>query len=78
VVDVVAVGFLMILAGVVVIIFGVLRSAGREGGQTKSGAVVLVGPIPIAFGSDAKWTSVAIALAVVLMVLTLILYLGWP
>jgi len=77
-VDLVAVGFLMILAGVVVVIVATLRSAGKDGSRAKGGAVVLVGPIPIAFGSDARWTSVAIALAVALMVLTLILHLGWP
>jgi uncharacterized membrane protein len=29
----------------------------------------MVGPIPIIFGSDAKWTSIAIALAIALIVI---------
>jgi len=78
VVDIAAVGFMMIVVGFAIVILAVARSADREARQAKGGAVLLVGPIPIAFGSDAKWTSVAIALAVVLVTLTLILYLGWP
>jgi uncharacterized protein (TIGR00304 family) len=76
-VDAVSVGFLLIFAGVLVILVAALRSSG-EGSRVKGGAVVLAGPIPIAFGTDARWTSVAIALAIVLVVVTLILYRGLP
>jgi len=33
----------------------------------------MVGPIPIVFGSDAKWTSVVIALAIILLVVALLM-----
>jgi len=42
-------------------------------GGVQGGGVVMIGPIPIIFGSDAKWASVAIALAIVLVVLVLLL-----
>ena len=76
--DVAALGLVLILTGVVVVLAGVLKASVTGEGRVKGGAVVLVGPIPVAFGTDAKWTSVAIGLALVLMVLALLFYLGWP
>jgi len=35
----------------------------------------MVGPIPIVFGSDAKWATIAIVLAIVLILLTVLLSL---
>jgi uncharacterized protein (TIGR00304 family) len=37
----------------------------------RGGGVIMIGPIPIIFGSDAKWTGVAIVLAIVLIVVVL-------
>lgn len=73
-VDVVSMGLLLILAGFAAIVADILMSSKPGERQVKGGGVVLVGPIPIAFGSDAKWTSVAIALAIVLIIVTLLLY----
>jgi len=41
----------------------------------RGGGVVMIGPIPIIFGSDAKWASIAIGLAIVLVLLWIVLYL---
>lgn len=72
-VDLVTLGVLIVFAG-----FGVMAAAllleGRKSGEVKGGGVVLVGPIPIIFGSDAKWGSIAIILAIVLIFVTLLLY----
>jgi uncharacterized protein (TIGR00304 family) len=35
----------------------------------------MIGPIPIIFGTDAKWASIAIILAIVLVLLSILLYL---
>ena len=45
----------------------------KEGAEVKGGGVIMIGPVPIIFGSDMKWTSVAIILAIVLIVLTVLL-----
>ena len=71
-VDAAAVGFAMIIAGAVIIFVQMARTAGKGEGRAKGAAVILVGPIPIAFGSDAKWTGVAIGLAIVLLAVALI------
>ncbi len=74
-VDLVTAGLFLILVGFAVIAVSTL-SEGRKGrSEVKGGGVVLVGPIPIVFGTDAKWASVAVVLAIILIVLTLLLYL---
>lgn len=65
----------MIFVGMVIVFASILRDS-RSRGEVKGGGVILIGPIPIIFGSDAKWASVAIVLAVVLVVLSLLFYLA--
>jgi uncharacterized protein (TIGR00304 family) len=63
------VGFLVVFLAMM------LASRSSRGGegrtQVKGGGVILIGPIPIIFGSDAKWTSIAIVLTIVLIILVL-------
>jgi len=73
--DLVYLGVLLIFIGFGVIVIALLASAGRAGGEVRGAGVVMIGPIPIVFGSDAKWASVAIALAIVLVVVSILLYL---
>ncbi len=71
----------MTLAGMVLVLVGLgvvalaMFSGGRQGQtEVRGGGVVMVGPVPIIFGSDMRWASVAILLAIVLVLLTLLLY----
>lgn len=75
-VDLLTAGLLLILAGFGVVVLSLISEGSKKGMDVKGGGVVLIGPIPIVFGSDAKWASIAIVLALVLVVLTLVLYLG--
>ena len=60
------------MVGFGVMVVSMLSQARREGGQVKGGGVVMIGPVPIIFGSDMKWASVAIVLAIILIVLTVV------
>jgi uncharacterized protein (TIGR00304 family) len=73
--DLASLGFLVVLVGVAVILYASFLSA-KQGGQTqvKGGGVVMIGPVPIVFGSDAKWTTAAVVLAIVLVLLGLLYY----
>ncbi len=73
--DLVTLGILLVFAGITVVVLAVLLSNKREpdGTRAKGGGVIMVGPVPIIFGSDAKWASVAIILALVLVVLSLLI-----
>jgi uncharacterized protein (TIGR00304 family) len=74
-IDLTVIGTAIILAGFMLLILAMISSArssedGERQTQAKGGGgVIMVGPIPIIFGSDAKWTSIAIALAIALIVI---------
>ncbi len=72
--DTASVGILLILAGVATLLVAVLSSTHMAESETKGAGVLLIGPIPIVIGSDAKWASVAIALAIMLIIVSLLLY----
>jgi uncharacterized protein (TIGR00304 family) len=69
-------GLAIAAAGIVVIVFAVIVSSSRHEGdgkaRVKGAGVVMVGPIPIVFGTDIRWTVVAIVLAIVLLALGLL------
>ncbi len=48
----------------------------RKKTKTKvgGGAVVLIGPIPIIFGSDKKFLIIAVVLAIILMIISFVLF----
>jgi len=74
--DLVFVGMGIILAGFAIVLAAVALSSPASGdgegrGRVKGGGVILIGPIPIVFGSDARWASIAIVLAIVLILLVL-------
>ncbi len=75
--DLVVVGIGIILAGFLVLVLALLSRASSEEGErraeVKGGGVIMIGPIPIVFGSDARWTSIAMALGIVLVVLLILL-----
>jgi len=73
--DLALAGILLVLVGFGVMVVAMLSQGRREGADVKGGGVVLIGPVPIVFGSDMKWASVAIVLAIILIVLTVVLEL---
>jgi uncharacterized protein (TIGR00304 family) len=75
--DLVFIGAAIILAGLVLVFLAFVMSGktskgGEKQTQVRGGGVVMIGPIPIIFGSDAKWTSIAIVLAIVLIVMVIL------
>jgi uncharacterized protein (TIGR00304 family) len=75
--DLTIVGITIILGGFLVVFLAIIMSArtsedGERRARVKGGGVVMIGPIPIIFGSDAKWTSAAIILAIMLIVIVLL------
>ncbi|HUH99874.1 MAG TPA: DUF131 domain-containing protein [Nitrososphaerales archaeon] len=74
--DLVLVGVAIIIVGFFLVFLAVARPSGasEEGErrtETRGGGVILIGPIPIVFGSDARWASIAIVLTIVLVVIVL-------
>jgi uncharacterized protein (TIGR00304 family) len=71
-------GIALIVVGVIVIaaviIFAFIRG-GKKGGSVRGAGVVMVGPIPIIFGTDKKAVKSVLALAVTLTIITIIIFL---
>ena len=74
-VDLILAGVLLLLVGFGVIIVAMLSQGRKGGAEVKGGGVIMIGPVPIIFGSDMRWASVAIILAIILIVLTAVLSL---
>ena len=64
-----AIGFIMIIAGALVVTAAALVAALRSGGEGRYGAVILIGPIPIIIGNDASTIKLAVIGAIILMAL---------
>ncbi len=68
-------GFIVIVAGIVLILIASISSSRdhpREDGEVKGAAVVMIGPIPIVFGNDSRMLVVLMVLAIVLVVLGIV------
>lgn len=69
-------GIGLILAGFFVLFVGILMSviSGEEKGvgNFRGGGVIMIGPIPIGFGTDKEMMILAIVLAIVLMIIAFI------
>ena len=74
-VDLVQMGVILVFAGFGILIVSMFTRRSKEGGGVQGGGVVMMGPIPIIFGTDAKWASIAIVLAIVLVLVTILLNL---
>lgn len=75
-------GFLLLAIGMMSLIKGngtegdknshVQDTTGESGGEVKGGGIILIGPIPIVFGTDKRYTIVMIILTIVIMLLAMI------
>jgi len=72
----------LILLGIVLIFLGMLilmLSLWRAGeGRAEAGGVVIVGPVPIVFGTSQRVAATVMVLAIVLTALVLLLFLLGP
>ncbi len=72
-------GVILIMLGLFLIVFWIIsRSILEDSGEktkenVKAGGVVMIGPVPIIFGSDKKSVLTVMLLAIVLMILAIIL-----
>lgn len=62
------IGIALIILGFLVLMIGALLNAGE--GEVKGGGVILIGPIPIGFGTDRTSMIIILILAVILMLIT--------
>ena len=86
---IITLGFILVLAGVLLLIIGMLSmayhticrsGAGAGEGETtvRGGGVIMIGPIPIVFGTDVGALKVVMILAILLMIAAAILLFILP
>lgn len=66
-------GFVLVFLGVFLVFIGVLSKASQSS-NIEAGGVVIIGPIPIVFGSSGRIALIVLILTIILMILTIILY----
>jgi uncharacterized protein (TIGR00304 family) len=67
-------GLILVFIGFLIILFAVL-TAFIGGGKAKGGGVILIGPFPIVFGSDAKTARTLIYLTIALIAIMIIWFI---
>lgn len=72
-VELAIIGIFIIMIGILLLLVSLIRAGGE--GKAEAGGVVIIGPVPIVFGSSPRIATVTLVLAVVLTVLLLLLYL---
>jgi len=74
--EVMLLGFLLVFLGMLLIMAGTFLQAAKSPRDTevRSGGVVLIGPIPIIFGSDTESVKTVLLLAVLLMAMAYLLF----
>ncbi|MFH0904927.1 MAG: TIGR00304 family protein [Methanobacteriota archaeon] len=73
-------GIILIMLGLFLLVFWVITRSVQEGAginnkenaNVKASGVIMIGPVPIVFGSDKRSALIAIILAIVLMLLVII------
>ena len=80
-VNLITAGVIMIARGMLAIFVGILSqslgSANTSKSEVKGGGVILIGPIPIVFGTNAESAKTVLVLAIILMFVALTLYSRW-
>jgi len=77
-VELLTAALLLIVTGVLLMALSILITAlrGEEGGESKTeaGGVVLIGPVPIVFGTSQRIAQLTLILAILLTALALLLF----
>ena len=73
-----ALGFGLVVVGIAVVAVAIILSTRQSRGKTKTethaAGVIMIGPIPIIFGTDKKAVKEVLVLAVALTVIMLVIY----
>ena len=69
-------GIALVIAGVIVIVLSLIRASrsGDKEAKVRGAGVIMIGPIPIIFGTDKKSVKEVLVLALALVVVMLIVF----
>jgi len=72
VLELILLGIVLIFLGMLILMLSLWRAGG---GRAEAGGVVIVGPVPIVFGTSQRVAATVMVLAIVLTVVVLLLFL---
>ncbi len=73
----------MIIGIAIMVIGSVVSILKGAKGEVKTGGVILIGPLPIVWGSESKWAIIALILLVIVLIIFMLLHsylaikVGW-
>lgn len=67
------IGFFIVFISIMILVFKSIKEAGK--GRVEGGGVIVIGPIPIVFGTSKRVTVFLLILAIILFLLALIFFL---
>lgn len=78
--EIVILGLLLVFIGILLIFIGIMAETlkAKEGGKSevRGGGVVLIGPIPIVFGTDVGAIKWVLILTIIVMILAILFFSG--
>lgn len=69
------VSIVLIAIGVLLIFIDSLRESRREDRRVEAGGVLIIGPLPIVFGTSERVARIVLILAIILTILAIAMYL---
>jgi uncharacterized protein (TIGR00304 family) len=67
-------GIIVLFLGMVLVFVGTILQSSSKSGGVHVGGVVMIGPIPIIFGTDKSFVIIAVILVIILMILYYFLF----
>ena len=70
-------GFTLVIGGIVIIAVAFLLnliSGDKRKGEARGGGVIMIGPVPIVFGTDKRSVKIVLVLSIVVTILTIVTY----
>ena len=71
----VAIGMVLALVGILLIFLSALKAQEKAGGRVEGGAVVVIGPLPLVFGTSERVAKALMVLAIALFAVVLAVFL---
>jgi uncharacterized protein (TIGR00304 family) len=65
-------GAVLIVVGIIIIVVAIIFESTRGGGKVKGAGVIMIGPVPIIFGTDKKSVKTVLVLALALTIAVII------
>jgi len=67
------IGFFIVFVSIMILVFKSIKGTGK--GEVEGGGVIVIGPIPIVFGTSKRVTEFLLILAIILFLLALVFFL---